>query len=245
MKRHCLKSQSSSIASLLLLTLSLVSPVSNAEVPLRSFSASYDLYQAGMHIANAELSLQNSGGLWRWRMSTRSRGIYSLFIKKNPYSETTFTQADNDIQLQRILVTDAADEKKNESANFDWNRGTIVVLRRGKQKQLPLDANVYDYHSIHLLTAAMQLQQQTSASVDFYVKGKLVKSIISYSGTGKVNINGESIDAHIYDQMMDQSNSKIRYYYDAGNPLLPLRIEKLESGESPSILSLQKVDWDL
>jgi len=245
MKRHCLNSQSSSIASLLLLTLSLFSPVSGAEVPLRSFSASYDLFQGGMHIATAKLSLQDSGGLWRWRMSTRSRGIYSLFINSSPYSETTFTQADNDIQLQRILVTDAADDNKNESASFDWSKGTIAVLRRGKQKQLPLAANVYDYHSIHLLTAAMQLRQQKSTTVDFYVKGKLVKSRIAYSGTGKVNINGESIDAVIYEQMMVRSNSKIKYYYDAGNPLLPLRIEKLESGESPSILSLQKVDWDL
>lgn len=245
MKRRCLNSQSSSIASLLLLTLSLISPASGAEVPLRSFSASYDLYQGGMHIATAELSLQDSDGLWRWRMSTRSRGIYSLFINSSPYSETTFTQADNDIQLQRILVTDATNDKKNESANFDWSKGIIAVLRRGKQKQLPLDANVYDYHSIHLLTAAMQLRQQKNTTVDFYVKGKLVKSRIAYGGTGKVNINGESIDAVIYEQMTVRSNSKIKYYYDARNPLLPLRIEKLESGESPSILSLQKVDWDL
>ncbi len=245
MKRHCLNSQSSSIASLLLLTLALVSPGSGAEVPLRTFNASYDLYQGGMHIANAELSLQDSDGLWRWRMSTRSRGIYSFFISSSPYSETSFTQTNNDIQLHRILVTDAADKKKNESANFDWNKGTIAVLRRGKQKQLALDASVYDYHSIHLLTAAMRLREQKNTTVDFYVKGKLVKSRIVYSGTGKVNINGESIDAVIYEQMMVRSNSKIKYYYDAENPLLPLRIEKLESGESPSILSLQKVTWDL
>jgi len=245
MKRHCLNSQSSSIASLLLLILLLISPGSSAEVPLRSFNASYDLYQGGMHIATAELSLQDSDGLWRWRMSTRSRGIYSLFINSSPYSETTFTQDNNDIQLQRILVTDAADEKKNESANFDWSKGTIAVLRRGKQKQLPLDANVYDYHSVHLLTAAMQLRQQENTTVDFYVKGKLVKSRIVYGGTGKVNINGESIDAVIYKQMIVRSNSRIKYYYDAANPLLPLRIEKLESGESQSVLSLQKVDWDL
>ncbi|MDH3633764.1 MAG: DUF3108 domain-containing protein [Gammaproteobacteria bacterium] len=240
-----MNSQSSSIASLLLLILLLISPGSSAEVPLRSFNASYDLYQGGMHIATAELSLQDSDGLWRWRMSTRSRGIYSLFINSSPYSETTFTQDNNDIQLQRILVTDAADEKKNESANFDWSKGTIAVLRRGKQKQLPLDANVYDYHSVHLLTAAMQLRQQENTTVDFYVKGKLVKSRIVYGGTGKVNINGESIDAVIYKQMIVRSNSRIKYYYDAANPLLPLRIEKLESGESQSVLSLQKVDWDL
>jgi hypothetical protein len=230
---------------LLLLALALVSQGLAAEVPLRSFSASYDLYQGGMHIAEAELSLQNSNDLWRWRMSSRSRGIYSLFINSTPYSETTFTQNSSDIRLQQILVTDAANKNKNESANFDWNSGTIAVLRRGKQKQLPLADSVYDYQSIHLLTAGMQLSQKESATVDFYVKGRLVKSRIVYGGEGKVKIGARSLDAIIFEQVMVRSNSKIRYYYDADNPLLPLRIEKLESGESPSVLQLREVEWDL
>jgi hypothetical protein len=198
-----------------------------------------------MHIAVAQLSLQGSDGLWRWRMTTKARGIYSLFINKSPYSETSFTQNDNDIQLQQVLVTDTADKKKHESANFDWNKGSIAVLRRGKQNQLPLNAEVYDYHSIHLLTAAMHLQKLKNTTIDFYLKGKLVKSRVVYSGEGNVDINGEAIEALIFEQVIVRSNSKIKYYYDANNPLLPLRIEKLESGESPAILSLRKVDWDL
>ncbi len=245
MTRHCLNSLSASIASLLLLTLSMFSPGSAAEVPLRAFGASYDLYKGGMHIAVAEISLQDIDGLWRWSMTTRARGIYALFISSNPYSETTFTQDNDAIQLQQILVTNMKDKKKNESANFDWNNGTIAVLRRGKQKELPLAASVYDYNSIHLLTAAMQLRQQENATVDFYRKGKLVKSRVVYGGTGNVDINGESVGAVIYEQVMVRSNSKIKYYYDAENPLLPLRIERLESGESPAVLSLRKVDWIL
>jgi hypothetical protein len=245
MIRLCLSSRSNSIASLLLLAVSLFSPRLAAEVPLRAFTASYDLYQSGMHIAVAQLSLQGSDGLWRWRMTTKARGIYSLFINKSPYSETSFTQNNNDIQLQQVLVTDTADKKKHESANFDWNKGSIAVLRRGKQNQLPLNAEVYDYHSIHLLTAAMHLQKLKNTTIDFYLKGKLVKSRVVYSGEGNVDINGEAIEALIFEQVIVRSNSKIKYYYDANNPLLPLRIEKLESGESPAILSLRKVDWDL
>ena len=44
---------------------------------------------------------------------------------------------------------------------------------------------------------------------------------------------------------MVRSDSRIKYYYDVENPLLPLRIEKLESGDSPTVLSLQQVDWSL
>ena len=245
MIRLCLNNRSNSIASLLLLTVSLLSPRLAAEVPLRSFNASYDLYHSGMHIAVAQLSLQGSDGLWRWRMTTKARGIYALFIDKSPYSETSFTQNNNDIQLQQIVVTDSADKKKHESAIFDWNKGNIAVLRRGKQNQLPLNAEVYDYQSIHLLTAEMYLQQLNNKTIDFYLKGRLVKSRVVYSGEGSVDINGKSIEALVFEQVIVRSNSKIKYYYDENNPLLPLRIEKLESGESPTILSLREVTWDL
>lgn len=245
MTRLCLNSRSNSIASLLLLSVSLFSPGLSAEVPLRAFTASYDLYHSGMHIAVARLSLQGSDGLWRWRMTTKARGIYALFIKKSPYSETSFTQENNDIQLQQIVVTDSADKKKYESASFDWNKRSIAVLRRGRQNQLPLEAEVYDLHSIHLLTAEMHQQQMKNTTVDFYLKGKLVKSRVVYNGEGNVEIDGKSIDALIFEQVIVRSNSKIKYYYDANNPLLPLRIEQLESGESPTILSLRDVEWSL
>jgi hypothetical protein len=198
-----------------------------------------------MHIAVAQLSLQGSDGLWRWRLTTKARGIYALFIDKSPYSETSFTQNNNDIQLQQIVVADSADKKKHESAIFDWNKGNIAVLRRGKQNQLPLNAEVYDYQSIHLLTAEMYLQQLNNKTIDFYLKGRLVKSRVVYSGEGNVDINGKSIAALVFEQVIVRSNSKIKYYYDENNPLLPLRIEKLESGESPTILSLREVTWDL
>lgn len=245
MTRLCLSSQSSSITSLLLLAVTLFSPRLAAEVPLRAFTASYDLYQSGMHVAVAKLSLQSSDELWHWRMTTKARGIYALFMSKSPYSETSFRQNNNDIQLHQIVVTDGDDKNKHESANFDWNKGSIAVLRRGKQKHLPLNAEVYDYQSIHLLTAGMHLRQLKNRTVDFYRKGKLVKSRVVYSGEGKVDINGEAIEAIIYEQVVVRSNSKIKYYYDANNPLLPLRIERLESGESPTVLSLREVKWDL
>jgi hypothetical protein len=198
-----------------------------------------------MHIAVAQLSLQGSDELWRWRMTTRARGIYAIFSKKSPYSETSFKQNNNDIQLHQIVVTDTKNKKKYESANFDWNKGSIAVLRRGKQNQLPLNAEVYDYNSIHLLTAAMYLQQLKNKTIDFYRKGKLVKSRVVYSGEGSVDIDGNAIEALVFEQVIVGSNSKIKYYYDSNNPLLPLRIEKLESGESPTILSLREVNWDL
>lgn len=244
MNRPCSKSRWTIALSLLIVALA-PAPAVTSELSLRAFTASYSLYEGGMHIANAELSLRRQGEFWHWRMLTTARGVYSWFTDKRPYSETIFSNNDDEIRLQQIVITDGSNKKRDESARFDWENGKIDVMRKGKQKQLNLSAEVYDYQSIHLLAAAMSRQQIKKKTIDFYRNGKLVKSRFLYGGKGKVAINGKGIGANIYEQIMTRSDSKMKYYYDAENPMLPLRIEKLKAGESPTILTLQQVDWTL
>ncbi len=234
-------------ASLLLLlhALSIVSPGLAAKVPLRAFTASYDLYMGNMHLAISEMSLQREGRLWRWRTTTEARGIYALFVNNRPYSETTFIQTNDEIRIQQIVNKDLSDKKKFESASFDWDQGSINVLSKGKHKQLPLDTEVYDYHSIHLLAVSMRMQQLDKATVDFYRKGEITRSKLTYGGTENVEFNGNTVNADIYEQMIAKSSSTLKYYYAAENPLLPLRIEKRKPGKSPITLTLRKVDWNL
>ena len=245
MNRPCLNNHSRLIPSLLLLSLSLFSSGLAAEVSLRAYTASYDLYKGNMHLATAEISLQQEGQLWSWRTTTVARGIYALFISNKPYSETTFIQANDKIRIQQILNTDPGDKKKHESASFDWDKGRISVLRKGKHKLLPLDAEIYDYHSIHLLAASMHMRQLDKATVDFYRKGRISRSELVYGGTGKVDINGKTENASIYQQVIVNSSSKLKYFYAAENPWLPLRVEKFKPEESPVTLTLRKVDWNL
>jgi hypothetical protein len=176
---------------------------------------------------------------------TKARGIYKWFTSKQPYVETSFSRLENEFRLHEILIADRGSKKNLESARFDWIKGELEVMRKGKQRQLQLGDGVYDYQSIHLLAAAMNQQQLKTATVDFYRKGKLVKSRFVYSGQQPVEVNGKSVQANVYEQVVVRSKSKIKYYYDVDNPLLPLRIERLESGESPAVLTLRQVTWDL
>ena len=229
----------------LALLASLGATATAAEVVLRPFTASYDLYQGGLHLAITELSLQRSDDAWRWVSVTRARGIYKLFTDKRPYSETRFARFGDRLLVTEILLGENGGERHQENARFDWAEGRLQVMRKSRRSELELDGAVYDYQSIHLLAATMGQSQLEQPTIDFYRKGKLVKSRFVYSGQQPVNVDGKSIEANVYEQVVSRSNSKIKYYYDAQNPLLPLRIEKLEAGESPSILSLRQVDWDL
>ncbi len=245
MSRPCLNNRFHLIPSLLLLSLSIVSTGLTAEVPLRAFTASYDLHKGYMHLAISDISLQREGQLWRWSSTTQARGIYALLVSNKPYSETTFIQANDEIRLQQILYTDPGDKKKHETASFDWDKGSINVLRKGKHTQLPLDAEVYDYQSIHLLAISMRMQQLDKATVDFYRKGKISRSKLVYGGKENVDINGKIVKADIYEQVIVKSSSKIKYYYAAENQLFPIRIEKFKPGENLVTLTLRKVDWNL
>lgn len=245
MSMPCLKNRSRSSLSLLLLVLSLFPAAYAVDFPLRSFSASYTLHKGTRHIANTKLELKRSGELWRWSSHTTARGIYAWFARKQPFTETSFSQTDSEFRLSEILIADARNKKNAESARFDWVKRELEVSRKGKRRQLPLQAGVYDYQSIHLLAATMGLQQLEKMTVDFYRKGKLVKSSLVYLGQQNVDINGQILSANVYQQKLVKSSSRIKYYYDAENPLLPLRIEKLLSGEKPTVLTLRQVDWGL
>ena len=216
-----------------------------AEVPLRAFSASYDLHRGSMHFATAELTLARNDNHWRWRLTTRARGVYRMFYSKQPYSETVFKLEHESIRLQQIVLSDEVkvDAEDFESADFDWNKRQMKVLRKGKHWQVALSADVYDYQTIHLLAAQMQLQQLEQVTVPFYRKGKLVDSRLVYQGDESFEFGGEKIKARVYVQTITGSRSVSRYYYDARNPLLPLLVETRKGDDSPTRLRLRKVEW--
>lgn len=230
---------------LLLVGLGLSAPLVASAETLRAFTAYYKVYKGGVQIANSELSLKQSNQLWSWRMSTRARGLYALFSKKNPYSETTFFLEGELPRLHNILVADRSDEKEYESARFDWEARKIEVLRKSKQQQLSISETVYDYQSIHLLAASMTRQQQTTRTVSFYRNGKLTISLLEYNGRSGFELNGREIMVDNYSQTISGSDSTIKYSYDSENPILPVRVERIKKGEASSILLLQKVDWQL
>jgi len=227
----------------LMLMLSLSVTAMAAEVPLRAFTASYDLKTKGMNIGITKLSLEPVNELWRWRLSARARGIYSMFVRKKPYSETTFSHNQDQVRLQQIVISDENDKDEYESASFDWNSGYMQVMRKGKRSSVALTTGVYDYQSIHLLAAAMQLQDLKNATVSFYRKGKLVESRLTFRGKGSVKIGGKDIEARIYEQITSGSKTRVKYFYDQKNPLLPLLIERRRGDDSPTTLKLREVEW--
>jgi len=234
-----------SLPASLCLALCLYAAGATAEVPLRAFSASYEVYKGGFNFATAELSLAPLDDGWRWRLVTRARGIFTMLYDKEAYSETKFDFDGQELRLREIVLADedGAAAEDYEFASFDWNERLLKVLRKGERRELALSGDVYDYQSIHLLAASMQQLKLQRVAVSFYRKGKLIKSQLAYLGEETLDIDGKEVTARVYDQTIKGSSTISRYFYEARNPLLPIRIETRKGDDSPMIFRLGKVEW--
>ena len=223
--------------SFLLALIIIVAPAGQANEPIISaFSATYSLHKGGLQVGEADLSMEQHDGHMRWQLSSRASGIYALLTEKEPYSESILKKSKSDYQLTSITVSSNRKDQPTETAEFNWSSNRLKVNRKNKSKTLKLKNNVFDYLSIHWLSAQMTIYAGTKSEITFYRKGKLLKSTLESKGIVEINTKDQSKSVHLYEQSFKKSKTRYRYYYDLENPLLPIKIERIKPGKDSNIL---------
>jgi len=225
------------------LTMFLATPGLAADIALTSYQASYALYRGGLNVASSELSLEQTGRYWRWRQTSKPKGIYALFSNNNLYAETTLLRLEDQYKIHNILLSDEGDDKRYENARFDWNNQQIDVQYKGKRYFETTPGEVYDSHSIHLLTAHMLKHKIQESDFYYYRKGKLAKSHLKRTGKSTLEINKKIIKVLVFEQTTEGSRSKMKYFYDPEKPLLPIKIERTKPEKKTTIMLLRSVEW--
>jgi len=217
-------------------------PVVSAEVQLTAFQASYKFYYGKLKVARGQIKLSQSGDLWHWSLTTHPTGLLSLITRKEPYSETFFTRLQGKIKIQNLTIADEGEgDKQLETAQFDWHRKQVDTLRKGKRNVLPLSEEVYDYLTVHLLSAKMQEQGLDHSRVDFVYKGRLVKAELRRLEDARLEINKEEFDVIVMEQTVEGSSTKSTYYYKADTPYLPMKIKTVKPGKTSTTLIFQSL----
>ena len=201
-----------------------------------AFSATYSLHKGGLQLGEADLSMEQADTNMRWQLSSRATGMYALLTNKEPYSESILKSSGNDYQLASITVSGNRKNQPTESARFNWSEKKLEVQRKSKSKVLTLKNRVFDYLSIHWLSAQMTLNAGSKTEIDFYRKGKLVKSTLKLIGMSKINTKDKRLSVRLYEQSFKKSKTTYQYYYDLKNPLLPIKIERIKPGKDSTIM---------
>ncbi len=215
-------SKNLTIGSLLVIQLL---PAVYAEVPLTAFEANYELFYGKTRAADAQLSLSQAEDSWRWLLTTQPRGLATLLTSKNPYLETVFSRIDGNHRVQQITIADDVEKAKEvETAKFDWNSQQVEMLRKDVTNNQPLNGDVYDNLSIHLFSAIMLDENLPQASVEFYYKGRVVKSELKQLDKTSITLNEKDVEVMVVEQSVQDSSTRYTYYYDPGTPLIPMKI---------------------
>lgn len=224
-----------------LLTAQLWSVVS-AEVQLTAFQANYKFYYGKLKVGRGQINLSQSGDTWHWLLTTRPTGLLSLVIRKEPYSETFFTRQDGKIKIQNLTIADKGEgDKQLETALFDWKSKQVNTLRKGQRNMQPLSGEVYDYLTIHLLSAKMQEQGLQHASVDFIYKGRLVKAALKRVENTRLEINKAEIDVTVFEHSIEGSSTRTTYYYNPDAHYLPMKIKTVKPGKTSTTMLFQSL----
>ncbi len=221
----------------------LATPAFATDIELKPYQASYAVYRGGLNVAISELSLEQSGQYWRWRQTSKARGVYALFSNKTLYSETTLLLYDKQYRIHNILLTEEGADEGYENARFNWNNQKIDIQYKNKRYIETIPTEIYDSHSIHLLSAQMLKQNLQTSEFSLYRKGRLNKSYLNRIGESTLEINQESIEVLVFEQSSDGSSAIMKYYYAADNPLLPIKIERIKPKKKTTTMLLQSVEW--
>ena len=232
-----------SISFLIAINLVASTPALAAEISIRPYQASYKLYKSGLQVGKSSFSLEQSGRFWRWRLSSKARGVYRLFSDKKPYSETTFSLLDNKYRIHNILLADEADDDRYETARFNWNSRQADIQRKGKRRITNLPEQVYDFRTIYLLIAQMKEQGAQQSKFDFYLKGEILESKLERVENTVIEIDGKTIKADVYHQTVVGKTTSSKYFFGPDSLLLPLKIESIDSKGKTSIMLLTQVIW--
>lgn len=230
------------VIGLFLLVTNITPGIANG-VKLQAFEADYSLHIEGLHVGNSKITLAQSDNLWQWQTISKPRGVYKILSDKNPYSETRFALVDGRHLIQRLLLSDEGNKNFHETAHFDWQTRKAQVLRDKVTSVLTVDEDIYDYNSINWLAANMMNTGKTEQTVDFYIKGQIVKSIVKRLDNQDLKAAGQTISAWVYEQTTEINESRFKYYFDPAKPLLPIKIEKLKPDRKTSILLLKSATW--
>ena len=208
----------------------------------KSFEASYTLYKGNSEVGKAVLSLKTNEDSISWQLETEPTGLYALLTSKKPYSESVMQANAAEYNLASIFISFSRSDEPQESAAFDWQAKKVNVERKGKQKSVSLGNAVYDYLSIHWLSAQMTLNAGTKTEFDFYRKGKLWRATLLLSGQTQLELNEDNTKAvHCYQLTFLKSSRQYEFCYGHDNPFMPLKITRIKSGKKPSVLLFKKL----
>ncbi|MDJ0832662.1 MAG: hypothetical protein QNJ69_04010 [Gammaproteobacteria bacterium] len=203
--------------------------------PLQPFKAEYDLYRGDSRVGRTQFNLAKADGNWTWYTQTRPVGIYRALTSNQPFEETQLQATAQDLQLLQHRKGKHPQQPAGEESYFDHAQGLIIFRNERNNRRLQLPAEVYNYHSIHLLYPQMDADNRSQRDIIFYKSGKLVNSQVRLDRHHQLVQDQDTLIVDRLTQSFADSAKQMIYYYQPGS-LAPVKIEQLKPGKPDNVM---------
>lgn len=202
---------------------------------LTPFNVQYDVYRNNSKIGIANFELNQLNGIWHWDMQTKAQGFYRFLTRKQPFTQTQMQIINNEAKLLLEQTGDYPDKPAKHTTWFDFNSSTLYSMQGNAVKTLELPAQVYNYHSIHLLYPLMLQQQLSQLKVNFYKKGSITSALIMLEKNVDVEHKSKKLVVDRVTQKFENSDKTMVYDYQKGS-IAPVRIEQVRPGKDITMM---------
>ena len=210
--------------ALLLLGAAGTSGVALADTAVPSMvKASYRIYKAGLFIGTVDEQFTRDGDNYRIVSQTETAGPLRIFIRDHLTITSEGVVGSTGLKPTRYQFSRRDDQKKNISAEFDWNKQQIVSRHAAETETFDLPAGTQD--RISAMYQFMFSKPTTNEVTVWMSQGKKAESY-RYRKQGELilTVDGASFPTVYYARDAKAGESKAHLWLAKENYFLPVKI---------------------
>jgi Protein of unknown function (DUF3108) len=216
---------------------------------LRAYQAVYRSSFKGIGAGDLQLTLKPEAGRAQWNYETRVQPSFlaRFVVSADSREHSSFEVNGEVIEPLRYLIDDGSgDRSKITDLHFDWARGRVTGLARGKPLDLAIAPGTQDTMTIRAAVMADLLAGREPGTYTMLDGDEL--KVYEYRRVGGERLRtalGE-LDTVIYTSSRKGASARERtwrYWYAASLGYVPVRIEQREDGTARLAFVLRSLKW--
>lgn len=211
--------------------------------PLESFEAHYTLYNSGLPVGKALISLEKfDDGRYQMRSHISSSGLVSLFVNDEiNESVNGWVRGGVPQPVSYLQAHTGGDLDHISDASFDWNAGSAKMRYNGRRKTVELKARMVDPLSMYALLmsdlkAGLHQQRYRIAN-----RARLKTYWLKHHGHEKLSTGMGKLNAWKITRTRKKSKRLTSLWFAEDYDFLPAQIVHMVNGREEFRITLKSV----
>lgn len=221
-------------------------PAMAASAALRPFTAVLAVAWKGISAGISTLELSRSGpDAWKYSSRSEARGLARMFVPGDITQTSHLSIVDGRVRPLQFRGDDGtADDSRDISLDFDWQRNRVTGIAERKAVSLELRPGAQDDLSAQIATM-LQLAQGGSLPPTFSVvdKNEIKEYRYRQEGTARLHTAVGDVDTIVVSSQRNGSPRTLRTWFAPSLGFVPVKAERARAGNvefSMEIRSLKR-----